>query len=89
MIVMKKYAITQLKKSKILMLRYGEKFTISDELMEVVANYMNDDLREKLHNELTPCSNETFLKEYCEVVYLPRTEGISTTKIKDDLKDKL
>ena len=26
-----------------------------------------------------------FLKEYCEVVYLPRTEGISTTKIKHDL----
>ena len=24
-----------------------------------------------------------------EVVYLPRTEGISTTKIKDDLKDTL
>ncbi|HAE60762.1 MAG TPA: glycerol-3-phosphate cytidylyltransferase [Eubacteriaceae bacterium] len=30
-----------------------------------------------------------FLKEYCEVVYLPRTEGISTTKIKDDLKKKI
>lgn len=26
-----------------------------------------------------------FLKEYCEVIYLPRTNGISTTKIKDDL----
>lgn len=26
-----------------------------------------------------------FLKEYCEVVYLPRTVGISTTKIKTDL----
>lgn len=26
-----------------------------------------------------------FLKEYCEVVYLPRTMGISTTKIKQDL----
>ncbi len=26
-----------------------------------------------------------FLKEYCEVIYLPRTEGISTTKIKHDL----
>lgn len=26
-----------------------------------------------------------FLKEHCEVVYLPRTEGISTTKIKSDL----
>ncbi|MFC0559246.1 glycerol-3-phosphate cytidylyltransferase [Halalkalibacter alkalisediminis] len=27
-----------------------------------------------------------FLKDYCEVVYLPRTAGISTSKIKDELK---
>ena len=27
-----------------------------------------------------------YLKDYCEVVYLDRTEGISTTKIKKDLK---
>lgn len=27
-----------------------------------------------------------FLKEYCEVVYLPRTEGISSTQIKEELK---
>lgn len=27
------------------------------------------------------------LREYCDVQYLPRTEGISTTKIKDDLSD--
>lgn len=26
-----------------------------------------------------------FLSEYCEVVYLPRTEGVSTTKIKKEL----
>ncbi|WP_156290929.1 glycerol-3-phosphate cytidylyltransferase [Oceanobacillus salinisoli] len=26
-----------------------------------------------------------FLKKYCEVVYLPRTVGISTTKIRNDL----
>ena len=26
-----------------------------------------------------------FLKEYCEVVYLPRSEGISTPMIKNDL----
>lgn len=25
-----------------------------------------------------------FLKNYCEVIYLPRTEGISSTKIKED-----
>ena len=30
-----------------------------------------------------------FLKEYCEVIYLPRTIGISTTKIKDDLNNKV
>ena len=29
-----------------------------------------------------------FLKEYCEVVYLPRTEGISTTQLKTVLKSK-
>ncbi len=29
-----------------------------------------------------------FLKEHCEVVYLPRTSGISTTKIKYELKQR-
>ncbi len=28
-----------------------------------------------------------FLKEYCEVIYLPRTEGISTTDIKQKLPE--
>ena len=27
-----------------------------------------------------------FLNDYCEVIYLPRTTGVSTTKIKTDLK---
>lgn len=27
-----------------------------------------------------------FLKEYCEVVYLPRTEGISSTQLKEAMK---
>lgn len=26
-----------------------------------------------------------FLKDQCEVIYLPRTEGISTTKIKEEI----
>ena len=26
-----------------------------------------------------------YLKDYCDLVFLPRTEGISTTKIKEDL----
>jgi glycerol-3-phosphate cytidylyltransferase len=28
-----------------------------------------------------------FLEDYCEVIYLPRTEGISTTLIKSSLKE--
>ena len=31
--------------------------------------------------------NFEILRDYCDVVYLPRTEGISTTKIKEDLKE--
>ena len=27
-----------------------------------------------------------YLTDYCEVIYLDRTEGISTTKIKEELK---
>lgn len=30
-----------------------------------------------------------FLKDYCEVVYLPRTPEVSTTQIKTDLKGQL
>ncbi|MBC8503085.1 MAG: glycerol-3-phosphate cytidylyltransferase, partial [Nitrosopumilus sp.] len=29
-----------------------------------------------------------FLKEHCEVVYLKRTEGISTTEIKEELSER-
>ena len=32
----------------------------------VIVGYMDDDIREKLHFELAPCSNETFLKRYFE-----------------------
>jgi len=30
-----------------------------------------------------------FLRQYCEVIYLPRTSGISTTKIKEDLSKRV
>ena len=28
-----------------------------------------------------------FLKDYCEVVYLPRTEGISSTQLKEEIRN--
>lgn len=30
-----------------------------------------------------------YLSKYCKVIYLERTEGISTSKIKEDLKNKI
>jgi len=30
-----------------------------------------------------------FLKEYCEVVYLKRTDGISTTDVKNNIKENV
>lgn len=49
------------------MLRYGRNFTINNDLMEVITTYMNDDIREKVHFELAPCTNEEFLKRYIEL----------------------
>lgn len=38
--------------------------TISNELMNNIASYMNDDLREQTHFAVAPCSNEVFITEY-------------------------
>ena len=46
------------------MLRYGRKFNITHELMDTIATYMNDDIREDLHFRLAPCEPDFFLKEY-------------------------
>lgn len=32
---------------------------------EVTAECMDDDLREEIHSDLAPCTNEEFLEEYC------------------------
>lgn len=39
---------------------------INNETMENICTYMDDDIREELHFKLAPCSNRTFLEEYCE-----------------------
>lgn len=46
------------------MLRYGRKFKLTQELMNVIASYMNDEIREDLHFRLTPCEPDLFLREY-------------------------
>ena len=37
---------------------------ISNELMENIASYMDDDLRQQTHYSVAPCSNEVFITEY-------------------------
>lgn len=37
---------------------------ISSELMENIVSYMDDDLRERTHFEVSPCSYEIFITEY-------------------------
>ena len=37
---------------------------ITNELMNSIATYMNDEIREDVHADFAPCTNEKFLVEY-------------------------
>lgn len=45
------------------------KFThaITQELMDTIATYMDDEIREQVHAELAPCEPEEFLRRYLEL----------------------
>ena len=43
---------------------YGKKITQED--MDVIGSYMNDEIREDLHAVLAPCTPEEFLSAYLE-----------------------
>lgn len=43
---------------------YGRAITNDD--MANIADYMRDDIREELHAQLAPCSNERFLRAYID-----------------------
>lgn len=44
---------------------YGR--TITDDDMEIIASYMDDEIREQVHAEIAPCSNEEFIKRYLDL----------------------
>ena len=46
------------------MLRFGRRFELKQELMDNIATYMDDDIREDLHCKLASCEPELFLQEY-------------------------
>lgn len=52
---------------------------ISDYTMACIAEYMDDEIREQLHFELAPCSNEWFIAEYA------RRLSISESSVFEDI----
>lgn len=49
------------------MKRYGKCFNLTQNVLDVLATYMFGDIREKVHNELTPCKPEDFLNRYIQL----------------------
>lgn len=43
---------------------YGRAITNED--MNEIASYMDDEIREELHSQLAPCSHEEFIQAYLE-----------------------
>ena len=39
---------------------------VSQELMDTIATYMDDEIREELHLRLAPCTPEEFISAYLE-----------------------
>lgn len=63
---------------------------ISNELMENIASYMDDDLREQTHFAVAPCSNEVFITEYYNTASAElksALEGILLEKFSLDIGD--
>lgn len=49
------------------MKRYGEDFELTTDVMDAIAAFMDDEKRERVHFELSPCEPEEFLKRYLEL----------------------
>lgn len=48
------------------MTRYNEEYELTQELLDEIATYMNDEIREDLHLSLAPCEPIKFLEAYVE-----------------------
>lgn len=50
----------------------GKSFCTVDEAInstdwDIIVNMMDDDIREQVHSELAPCTEEEFLRKYLEL----------------------
>lgn len=46
------------------MTKYGESYTMTQEDLDIIATYMNDEIRESVHNDMIYNTPEEFLREY-------------------------
>lgn len=49
------------------MTRYREAYTLDNETPNTIATYMDNEIREKVHHELAPCTPEEFLMRYVQL----------------------
>lgn len=49
-----------------MLIQFGKQIHLNDALMSALANYMDSEIREKVHRLCAPCDNDTFLECYCE-----------------------
>ena len=40
---------------------------VRNDEMNIISVYMDSEIREQAHAELAPCTNEEFLKRYCDL----------------------
>lgn len=51
-----------------MILRNGKEFELADSFLDdCIGPYMDDDIRERVHGELAPCTPEEFLRRYVEL----------------------
>lgn len=48
------------------MTRYGTEHTLTQEELDIIATYMDDEIREDIAYKLAPCTPEAFLRAYAE-----------------------
>ena len=62
-----------------------DKMEISKYAMPAIAIFMDGDIREQIHRELAPCSNNEFIKRYCELD--PNFENVLKSEFGIDIMD--
>lgn len=48
------------------MKRYGTEHELTQEELDIIASYMDDEIREDIAFKFAPCTPETFLRAYVE-----------------------